>query len=54
MRLARWSSILESLWANYTLFDRARPLLRLENVRTVSLGHTAVADAADYLGLRTS
>jgi hypothetical protein len=50
----RWWSIFESLWANYTLFDRARPLLRLENVRTLSLGDAAVAEAADYLGLRTT
>jgi hypothetical protein len=50
----RWWSILESLWANYTLFDRARPLLRNENIRTLSLGDAAVTEAADYLGLGTA
>ena len=49
----RWWSIFESLWANYTLFDRTAPRLRLEDLRTLSLDDAAVAEAADFLGLRT-
>jgi hypothetical protein len=47
----RWWSIFESLWANYTLFDRASPKLALQDVRVLSLEDGAVAQAADYLGL---
>jgi hypothetical protein len=47
----RWWSIVESLWANYTLFDRAVRRLRLEDVRVLSLEDGAVVEAADYLGL---
>jgi hypothetical protein len=49
----RWWSIHESLWANYTIFDRASPRLKLEEIRTLSLDDSAVAEAADYLGLPT-
>jgi hypothetical protein len=47
----RWWSIFESLWANFTIFDRAGPRLRLQGVRTLTLGDGAVVEAADYLGL---
>jgi hypothetical protein len=47
----RWWSIFESLWANYTLFDRAIRRLRLQDVRRLSLEDGAVVGAADYLGL---
>jgi hypothetical protein len=47
----RWWSIHESLWANYTLFDRAVDRLTLQDVRALSLEDGAVAEAADYLGL---
>jgi hypothetical protein len=47
----RWWSIFESLWANFTLFDRAGPRLRLQDVRTLTLEDGAVVEAADYLGL---
>jgi hypothetical protein len=47
----RWWSIFESLWANYTIFDRAGPRLALQYVRTLSLADGAVVEAADYLGL---
>jgi hypothetical protein len=47
----RWWSIFESLWANFTLFDRAGPRLTLQDVRTLSLADGAVVEAADYLGL---
>ncbi len=48
----RWWSIFESLWTNYTLFDRAGSRLSLRDVRTLSLEDRAVVEAADYLGLR--
>jgi hypothetical protein len=47
----RWWSIFESLWANFTLFDRAAPRLTLQDVRPLSLEDGAVVEAADYLGL---
>jgi hypothetical protein len=47
----RWWSIFESLWANYTLFDRAVRRLRLHDVRRLSLDDQAVVAAADYVGI---
>ncbi len=47
----RWWSIFESLWANYTLFDRAVRRLRVEEVRQLSLSDGAVLEAAEFLGL---
>ena len=47
----RWWSIFESLWANYTLFDRAVGRLRLQEVRRLVVDDPAVGEAADYLGL---
>lgn len=47
----RWWSILESLWANYTIFDRASPRLTVQDVRVLALEDAAVVEAADYLGL---
>jgi hypothetical protein len=47
----RWWSIFESLWANFTIFDRAGPRLTLQDVRTLTLEDGAVVEAADYLGL---
>jgi hypothetical protein len=47
----RWWSIFESLWANYTLFDRAVRRLRLQEVRRLVVDDPAVVEAADYLGL---
>jgi hypothetical protein len=47
----RWWSIFESLWANFTIFDRAGPRLTLQGVRTLTLDDGAVVEAADYLGL---
>ena len=49
----RWWSIHESLWANYTLFDRAAGQLAVQDVRTLTFDDRALADAAEYLGLRT-
>lgn len=48
----RWWSVFESLWANYTIFDRTASKLRVEDLRTLSLDDAAVAEAADFLGLR--
>jgi hypothetical protein len=47
----RWWSIHESLWANYTIFDRASSSLAVQDVRALSLDDGAVVEAADYLGL---
>ena len=47
----RWWSIFESLWTNYTLFDRAVERLKIDNVRILLLEDSAVVEAADYLGL---
>jgi hypothetical protein len=47
----RWWSIFESLWANFTIFDRAGPRLTLQDVRTLTREDGAVVEAADYLGL---
>jgi hypothetical protein len=47
----RWWSVHESLWANYTIFDRAGPRLTVQDVRVLSLDDSAVVEAADYLGL---
>jgi len=47
----RWWSTFESLWANVTLFDRARTRLRLREVRRLAPDDLAVAAAADFLGL---
>jgi hypothetical protein len=47
----RWWSIIESLWANYTIFDRAASRLAVQDVRELSLEDSAVVEAVDYLGL---
>jgi hypothetical protein len=47
----RWWSIFESLWANYTIFERAGPRLAVQDVRVLTLDDSAVVEAADYLGL---
>jgi hypothetical protein len=47
----RWWSVIESLWANYTVFDRSVSRLTLQDVRTLSIEDGAVVKAADYLGL---
>jgi hypothetical protein len=47
----RWWSIHESLWSNYTLFDRVAPRLAVQDVRPLTLDHPAVAEAAEFLGL---
>ena len=47
----RWWSIHESLWSNYTLFDRVASRLAVQDVRPLTLDHPAVAEAAEFLGL---
>jgi hypothetical protein len=48
----RWWSVLESLWANVTLFERAASALRLVDVRSLTLDDGAVSAAAEFLGLQ--
>lgn len=48
----RWWSTYEALWANYTVFDRAAPGLRLVEVRPLEPDGPEVAEAAELLGLR--
>lgn len=48
----RWWSTWEALWANVTLFDRARPMLRLMAARELTLETPALAEAADLFALR--
>jgi hypothetical protein len=47
----RWWSTFESLWANFTLFDRVAGSLRVRAVRSLSVEDATVADAAAFLGL---
>jgi hypothetical protein len=48
----RWWSTWEALWANVTLFDRARPGLRVIAARELTLDTPALVEAADAFGLR--
>jgi len=48
----RWWSTFESLWSNYTVFDRATRALKLQDVHALDLDDVAVREAADHLGLR--
>ena len=48
----RWWSTYESLWANYTVFDRASAALELVSVAEVTLEQAVVVEAAEFLGLR--
>lgn len=48
----RWWSTFESLWSNFTLFDRAAGALTLREVRELDVEDAAVREAADHLGLR--
>jgi hypothetical protein len=47
-----WWSRWEALWRNVTIFDRAKPALRLADVRELTLGDPALLEAADHFGLR--
>jgi hypothetical protein len=48
----RWWSMWESQWINFTVFDRAAPRLRVQDVSELTLDHPAVAEAAGLFGLR--
>jgi hypothetical protein len=48
----RWWSTWEALWTNVTLFDRAKGILRLVDVRELTLRDSALLQAADWFGLR--
>ena len=48
----RWWSIHESSWANVTVFDRAHRQLRVRSTRALTVDDPAVAEAADFFGLR--
>jgi hypothetical protein len=48
----RWWSRWEALWANVTLFDRARSSLVLKSVRPLTLDDPALLEAAEFFGLR--
>jgi hypothetical protein len=48
----RWWSTYEALWMNVTLFDRAAPRLRLQDVRTLTLDDPAIAEAASRFALQ--
>ena len=50
----RWWSTWEALWANVTVFDRARSSLHLAGVRELSLSDAALLEAADLFGLRVA
>jgi len=47
----RWWSTLEASLTNFTLYDRAGPILRLIDVEPLTLEHSATREAADLLGL---
>jgi hypothetical protein len=49
----RWWSTWEALWANVTLFDRARAMLRLVTLTELTLETPAVVEAADLFALRS-
>jgi hypothetical protein len=48
----RWWSTYESLWANVTIFDRAKPRLRVVDVRELTLDDPAVVEAAARFALQ--
>lgn len=47
----RWWSTYESLWANFTIFRRAAPALRLFEVKRLGPSDPEVLEAAEFLGL---
>jgi hypothetical protein len=48
----RWWSTYEALWANVTVFDRARPKLGVRAVRRLAIDDAAVLEAADFFAMR--
>jgi hypothetical protein len=49
----RWWSTFEAQWTNVTIFERAARSLRLRTVAALTVGDPAVADAAEFFGLRS-
>ena len=49
----RWWSTFEAQWANVTVFDRAQQRIRLRSIRILTIEDPAVAEAAEFFGLRT-
>jgi hypothetical protein len=47
----RWWSTYGAAWANYTVFDRALPSLRVVDVHELTAASPEVAQAADLLGM---
>ncbi len=47
----RWWSTLEASLTNFTLYDRAAPALRLIDIESLTLEHSATREAADLFGL---
>jgi hypothetical protein len=47
-----WWSCWEALWTNVTLFDRARPALRVMDVHELMMDDASVREAAELFGLR--
>jgi hypothetical protein len=47
----RWWSTYEALWANFTIFDRAAPALRVMEQSRLGPAEHAETEAADLLGL---
>lgn len=50
----RWWSSYEALWANVTVFDRARQKLGLRAVHALSIADPAVVEAADFFAMRAA
>jgi hypothetical protein len=48
----RWWSSWEALWTNVSLFDRATQILRLVDVRELTLHDPVLVQGADWFGLR--
>lgn len=48
----RWWSTYEAGWMHVTLFDRAQPWLRVEDVHPLTIEDPSVREAADFFGLR--
>ena len=48
----RWWSSWEALWMNISLFDRATQILRLVDVRELTLQDPVLLQGADWFGLR--
>jgi hypothetical protein len=48
----RWWSTYESLWANFTVFDRAAGSLSVRRLDELALDHQAVVEAAEFFAMR--